>query len=152
MKKILSILLTALMFVSLGVANVVAEGNVARVGQVEYSSLADAVSATQVGDTVEIMIAGEYTLPANIKNITIKSVAQDDVIINATGSGSIASIPDGATFEKLVFNFGNSSYHGFQHAGHIIFNNCNLNGLLFSYGNMDFNNCEFKQTIAEYCM
>lgn len=83
---------------------------VAMVGTTLYSSLEAAVAAAAEGDEVIILKADTYKLPNLPRNITVKGT--DGVIINAEGSGSIASVPKGATFENLVFFFGASSYHG----------------------------------------
>ena len=75
----------------------------------------------------------------------------DGVVFSHTGSGNIASIPNGATFENVTFNFGNNNYHGFQHAGTINMIGCTLNGKLFSYADMIFTNCEFVQANDDTC-
>lgn len=116
-----------------------------------YPTLAAAIDAAQAGDTVELIREGTYTLPAIPLNITVKGTVEG-VAFNCQGSGNIASVPNGATFENVEFTFGNSIYHGFQHAGLITMNNCTLNGLLFSYGDMAFNGCTFVQEENEYCM
>lgn len=116
-----------------------------------YPTLAAAIAAAQQGDTVELIREGTYTLPAIPLNITIKGTVEG-VAFNCPGAGNIASVPNGATFENVEFTFGNSIYHGFQQAGLITMNNCTLNGLLFSYGDMNFTGCRFKQTEDNYCM
>lgn len=109
-----------------------------------------AIAAAAAGDVIKIATAGTYKLPNIPANITI--VGMDGVVIDAIGSGSIASVPNGATFEGLEFNFGQSTYHGFQHAGTINMKGCTLNGLFFSYGVMNFDQCTFIQNAAEYHM
>ena len=150
-KKPLTILLSVFMLMSTFTTNVFAEGNVAKIDSTEYETLVDAIAAAETDDIVEVIAKGEYTLPSIQKNITIKATI-DDVIIDATAGGNICAVPNGVTFENLCFNFGNSSYHGFQHAGNIVFNLCTLKGLLFSYGDIVFNNCNFIQTTSEYMM
>lgn len=124
---------------------------VAKIGEVYYLTLAEAVAAANEGQIVEVIAAGTYRMPNIPKNITVKG-AVDDVAIDATGSGSICSVPNGVTFENLAFSFGNASYHGFQHAGTINMNGCTLNGLFFSYGDMNFTECKFVQTTEQYMM
>lgn len=109
------------------------------------------VSNATAGATVEITAAGTYKVPGISKNITIKATV-DGVVFDCVGSGSIASIPNGATFENAKFTMGASSYHGFQHAGHIVMKNCTIEGLFFSYGDMTFDHCTFNQTASEYSM
>lgn len=110
-----------------------------------------AISAAEAGSTVEISAAGTYKVPGISKNITVKG-AVDGVVFDCVGSGSIASIPNGCTFENVKFNMGSSYYHGFQHAGTINMQNCTFEGLFFSYGDMNFTGCTFNQTDSEYCM
>ena len=125
--------------------------NVAKVGNVEYETLAAAIAATTGGETVSINKADTYTLPDISKNITVKGEV-DGVVFNDTTAGSIASIPNGATFQNVKFTLGNVNYHGFQHAGTINMENCTIDGKLFSYGDMNFTNCQFTQSKADYHM
>ena len=125
--------------------------NVAKVGDVEYETLAAAIAATTGGETVSINKADTYTLPDISKNITVKGEV-DGVVFNHTTEGSIASIPNGATFQNVKFTLGNVNYHGFQHAGTINMENCTIDGKLFSYADMNFTNCQFTQSKADYHM
>ena len=120
---------------------------VAKIGENYYFALQDAINAAAAGNTVEILAAGTYTLPNLPQNIIIEG-AVDGVVFEHTGSGNIASIPNGATFKNVAFNFGdeNKDYHGFQHAGAITMENCTLNGKFFSYGDMTFTNCTFNNS------
>ena len=117
-----------------------------------YATLNAAVSDASAGDEIKITAAGTYTVPGISKNVTITGAAEDDVVFNCVGSGSIASISSGATFKNVTMNFGQSSYHGFQHAGLIVMEGCTLNGLFFSYGDMTFTGCTFNQEAEEYNM
>ena len=120
-----------------------------------YITLKDAVDAASAEEEIEILKAGTYTVPTISKNITITGegdVNENGVVFNCVGSGSIASIPNGATFKNVTMNFGQSNYHGFQHAGHITMEECVLNGLFFSYGDMTFTDCIFNQEAEEYNM
>lgn len=110
-----------------------------------------AVSSAEAGATVEISAAGTYKVPGVSKNITIKGTV-NDVVFDCVGSGSIASIPNGCTFENVAFNMGTNDYHGFQHAGTINMNSCTINGKFFSYGDMNFIGCTFNQTASDYSM
>ena len=120
---------------------------VAQIGEggdrVRYESLAEAYAAVQPGEILGILVAGDYTLPSPLKNITLQGNVEG-VVFNHTSGGNIASIPDGITFKKLTFNFGNENYHGFQHAGIINMVNCTINGKLFSYGDISFTGCTFN--------
>ena len=152
--KFISVLLAVLMICSILPFGAFADGaNVAKIGETEYANLAEAIAAATEGQTVEIIAADTYKLPNISNNITVKG-AVEGVVIDATGSkgSSICSVPKGVTFENLTFNFGQTSYHGFQHAGNINMNGCTLNGLFFSYGDMNFTECKFVQTSKEYMM
>ncbi len=124
---------------------------VAKIGDVQYETLADAVAAANANDVIEIIKAGEYTLPNLSKNVTIEGTVEG-VVFNHTTKDNIASIPNGATFKNVTFNFGNNNYHGFQHAGTINMEGCTLNGKLFSYGDMNFTDCSFNQSNSDYHM
>ena len=124
--------------------------SVAKVGETKYTSIADAVTAANAGETVEVIKAGDYTLPNLPKNITIQGNVEG-VVFNHTSAGNVAAIPNGATFKNVSFNFGNNNYHGFQHAGTINMEGCSLNGKFFSYADMNFTNCEFKHA-SDYNM
>lgn len=121
--------------------------SVAKIGDTKYTTLAAAEAAASAGDKIEIFQTGTYKLPNISKNVTIEGIV-DGVVIDATGAEntSVVSIPNGATFKKLTFNFGSVNYHGFQQAGTINMEGCTLNGKLFSYGDMNFTNCAFNHS------
>jgi hypothetical protein len=70
--RLLGFLLMAVMMVSLFAVGVFAEdtANVAKIGDTEYATLADAVSAAKAGDTITFLtnITGDVTIG---KNLTI---------------------------------------------------------------------------------
>ncbi|MCQ2179964.1 MAG: hypothetical protein MJY91_07685 [Bacteroidales bacterium] len=125
----------------------------AKIGDTYYETLAEAVTAAEAGNTVEILVAGTYKIPNLPKNITIKGDVAG-VVFDCVGSGSIASVPNGASFEEVTMYFGQggTNYHGFQHAGTINMKGCTLNGLFFSYGDMNFDGCTFNQESTDYNM
>lgn len=124
---------------------------IAKIGAATFATLEAAVATATEGQTVEICKAGTYTMPSLPKNITIKG-AVSGVVFNCEGSGNIAAVPNGATFENVTFNFGTQDYHGFQHAGTINMNGCTLNGKFFSYSDMNFNDCTFNAPASDYSM
>ena len=124
---------------------------VAQIGDTKFETLADAVGAAAEGQTIQVIKGGNYTLPNLPQNVTIEATV-DGVVFNHTTEGSVASIPNGATFKNLTFNFGNVNYHGFQHAGTINMEDCTLNGKFFSYGDMNFTDCSFNQSNSDYHM
>ena len=126
--------------------------DVAKIGSTGYATLADAVAAADVGATIEVVAAGNYTLPNLPKNVTIEGKADGVVSFTHTTAGNVASVPNGATFKNVKFIWGNVDYHGFQHAGTINMEGCTLDGKLFSYGDMNFTNCSFTQSASDYHM
>ncbi len=130
-----------------------AQNPVAQIGETKYESLAEAVAAANAGDVIEIIKAGDYKLPNLPNNVTIEGTVEGvNIDANVPYDSSIASVPNGATFRNLTFNWNDVHYHGFQHAGTINMENCKHNGRFFSYGNMNFTNCEFEYNGDEYCM
>jgi len=125
--------------------------NVAKIGTTEYGTLADAFAAAAEGETVSITAAGTYSLSSLTTNITVAG-SVDGVVFNCEGTGNIAAIPNGATFQNVTFNMGQQNYHGFQHPSVINMENCTLNGKFFSYGDMNFTNCSFIQSSSDYHM
>gem|GEM_PF-2698283 len=125
---------------------------VAKIGDTKYTSIAAAVAAAENGATIKVIKAGEYTLPNLPANVTIEGAAEGDVVFNHTTAGNVASVPNGATFRNVTFNFGNVNYHGFQDHSTINMEDCTLNGKFFSYWSMNFTNCQFNQTNADYHM
>ena len=116
---------------------------IAKIGAATFATLEAAVAAATEGQTVEICKAGTYTMPSLPQNITIKG-AVSGVVFNCEGSGNIAAVPNGATFENVTMKFGTNDYHGFQHSGEITMKDCTLNGKLFNYNNMVFDGCTFN--------
>ena len=129
---------------------------VAQIGTQKYETLAEAVAAANAGETIEVIVAGDYKLPNLPKNVTIEGavdgVVFKDIVANPTNENNIASIPNGATFKNVTWELGKIIYHGFTHAGTINMEDCTINGGLCSYGNMNFTNCKFEYNGNEYCM
>lgn len=124
--------------------------NVAQIGETGYETLAAAVAAAAEGQTVSIVAAGTYTVPAISKSITVQS-GVDGVVFDCTGTGNIADVSN-TTFKGITFNMGQNNYHGFFHDTTINMEDCTFNGKFFSYHNMNFTNCQFVQTSSDYHM
>ena len=104
------------------------------------TNVTTAITAAKAGETVVLPKTEDSVKLSNATSgVTIKG--DGTTKIDATGSGSIANI-DGVTLEGLVIDCGQNSYHGFQHSD-VTLKNCTINGLLFSYGTMVFENCTF---------
>lgn len=156
MKKLLITILSALLLMSISTVNILADGNVAKIGSTEYPTLQDAISAASSGDTIEIIKEGKYPIPSPIDGVTIDGKlagGKEKVIFDiSSGAGQLASTSGEVGFENVTFIFGNNGYTGFQHPGAINFTNCNINGYFQSYGTMNFTDCVFTQTNSNYSM
>lgn len=87
----------------------------------------------------------KIVLPSTVsKNVVIKG--NGDTKVDATGSGNIASIPNGASFSGVDIEVGLSDYHGFQGAGPMKFVDCNFTGMYNVYSDTVFTNCTFTNT------
>ena len=113
-----------------------------------YETIADAVAANT--DATEITLkAGTFTLPNDLKNLTINGREGTEINIENANPSRYSDV----VFNNITFNVGQNSYHGFQHAGNITFNKCTINGLLFGYGSHEiYNECVFNNPTGEYCM
>jgi len=120
-----------------------------KIGETSYFTLGEAVAAAKAGAIINIVKTGEYSFVNIPENITVSG--KKGVKFNCLGGGSIASVPNGATFENIELILGASSYHGFYQAGKLVFNGCTIDGLLFAYGNIDFNKTTFTNKEG-YCM
>ncbi len=121
---------------------------VAKIGDVYYDSLAEAIAAAEDGAVITLF-AGTHTMPGSVanKNITIKGDANaetDEVVVemltsvNATGS-TIA-------FEHLTAKFDNDGYEGLQHCtSKITYTDCIHIGTEFLYApEVVFTRCTFE--------
>ena len=105
-----------------------------------YETIADAVAANT--DATEITLkAGTFTLPNDLKNLTINGREGTEINIENANPSRYSDV----VFNNITFNAGQENYHGFQHAGNITFNKCTINGLLFGYGSHEiYNECIFN--------
>lgn len=125
--------------------------SVAKIGTVEYASLAEAIAAAQNGEVI-VVNAGEYNLNGSLtytgKAFTIK--AADGAKVSFDMSAAVALHGAKITFEGVTFDYKtNGNYIGIQHADTLVYNNCTINGQVFLYAtNETFNVCKFNQTSA----
>lgn len=130
-RKFLSILLTLAMVLTLLPVSAMAEGEtavaaVAKVGETEYATLAEAVNAVQDGETVTLLadvteletisITGgkKVDLNLNEKNITFKAdnyFLVDNGALNVTGKGNITSSHgnDDKTWLPTIYAYGTNA-------------------------------------------
>lgn len=126
--------------------------SVAKIGTVEYASLAEAIAAAKDGDVI-VVSAGEYNLNGSLtytgKAFTIK--AADGAKVSFDMSAAVALNGAKITFEGVTFDYKtNGNYIGIQHADTLVYNNCTINGQVFLYAtNETFNVCTFNQTSAD---
>ncbi len=122
------------------------EAVAAKIGDVCYASLADAIAAA--GDEAVItLFAGTHTMPGSVanKNITIKGDANTDkttivvemlTAVNASGST--------INFNGVTVKFDNDNYEGLQHATKVTYTDCIHIGSEFLYAReVVFSNCDF---------
>ena len=113
----------------------------------KYPTLAKAVADASTGDKITLE-DGEYTLPG-LSGITIEGIG-DNVVVNHS-SGQICATSN-ATIKNVVFNLGQSGYHGFQHASNLVLDGCTINGFITTYGSTTYKNCTFNQDTYAYNM
>lgn len=155
-------LLLALLAAFLAVPQAWADDNPISIGTSTYATLDEAIAAANDGDEIDINKAGTYHWNGIGKNITntLSFVANvDSVIIEHRKSGDTDNdrsmgVFKNATFKNVTFDLGTTSvtYHGFYTGSSITMEKCQINGLLFSYGDMTFTNCTFNQTAENYNM
>ena len=141
MKKILSIILVltmiASLFVNTGVVFATDSTIVATIGEVEYTTLADAIAAVKDGETIQLadnvtLEEGTIKLPATIKNVTIKGGANSVLKNMAIHSADGNSIDyQGLTFDGITFDGSRIVLTGWR-TGEVI------------YKDMTVTNCTFK--------
>lgn len=125
--------------------------SVAKIGTVEYATLAEAITNAKDGEVI-VVSAGEYKLNGNLtytgKAFTIK--AADGAKVSFDMSAAVALSGAKITFEGVTFDYKpNGNYIGIQHADTLEYNNCTINGQVFLYAtNETFNVCKFIQTSA----
>ena len=137
--------------------------DVAWIGTTGYSTLEDAVTAAQSGDTITLG-EGKYTLYK--KNNPFKGAQGKDLTFVGKGAdktewGIGATLPDPAyfgteyngdysfdgagtiTFKNMTLQSGKADYLGFIRADRTVVDNCTVNGKTFYWG---YTSAEFKNT------
>ena len=57
------------------------------------------------------------------------------------------------TFDGITLNYGKDNYMGLANTSSLTYNNCDINGLQFLYGDkVTFNNCNLNSNGAEHCV
>ncbi len=115
---------------------------VAKIGDVEYTTIEKAYAALQEGDEIVILKKGSYALKVK-NNITITGAVEGVEFANIGAFGCNGA---NVTFNNVTFTYAeNSTYKGLQHSGNLVYNNCTFNGQVFLYGQSEtFNNCTFN--------
>lgn len=127
----------------------------AQIGETKYATLAAAVTDATNGQTVTILQAGNYDIPAITKTLTIEAAVSGVVVNNIFDiddtDTAIADIATGktATFKNITFNLGDlqrARRHGFgtsASSGALVMDGCTVNGALHLFGVSTFTNCTF---------
>lgn len=127
--------------------------HVAKVGEVYYSDLKEAVSAAESGATITLM-NGEHELPIfSNKELTFVGESKDGVIVNdAPDANTQGFIGSTIHFENLTAKGATANYHGLSNGVvAVTYNNCNINGLRFLYApTVSFDGCAFNAQGVEH--
>ena len=108
-----------------------------------FTSLADALSAVQSGQTVAILEPGEYAVQTlSGSNYTIDAKAADVVFKHTPGYGAwIANCTETVTVKNLTWDVGIALYQYFQNVN---LENCTIKGTPFGHTANSFKNCKFE--------
>lgn len=144
---------------------------VARIGETEYATLEEAVTAAVNNDTIELG-EGKYTLykkGAKTKDKNLTFVGQG---VDKTAWGIGATVPDPAnfgteyngdysfdgagtiTFKNMTLQSSKEDYLGFIRADKTVVDNCTINGKTFywGYSSADFINTTFNCPAGDYAI
>ena len=170
-KKLLSLMLSVLMCLSL-IPTVafatIAEGEtatVAKIGEAEYKTLAEAIAAANNGDTITLGTGNFSTYGKVSTNKSLTFVGQDkDTVwtigdltkdVKAEGNGDYTF--DGAdtiTFKKMTLKSDGADYRGFIRINHTVVDGCFLEGktAFWGYGKAEFLNSTFNAPEGDYAL
>ncbi len=152
MRKIIALLLAAMLVLSMGVV-AFAEEPAAKIGEKEYTTLAEAIGAVKDGETITLS-DGTHTWVAGwkIQNKSVTFEGSENAIIDMTN----VATGQNTSGAKLKFNgvtlkfHGTANYKGFQHAAELVYENCNIIGKQAIYApKAEFNNCVLENK-ADY--
>lgn len=129
---------------------------VAKIGDVEYETLAEAVAAAESGATITLM-NGEHELPAfSNKELTFVGESKEGVIVNdAPDARTQGWVGSTIHFENLTAKGAtgtDANYHGLANGVvALTYKNCNINGLRFLYADtVSFEGCAFNAEGVEH--
>lgn len=87
--------------------------------------------------------SGHFVMPTGVANgLTIVGATDGTTILDMTGANP--SQVSGLTFQNVTLNVSTNLYHGIQHSSELAYNNCVINGTLWLYSTVEFNNCTFN--------
>ena len=116
-----------------------------------YMTLAEAVAAAKSGSVVTILTTGTYTVPSfTNKELTIQGGTGDAADVVLDMSNEVILTGSDVTFKDLTLTFtDDSTYKGFHHVSSETYENCIINGQMFTYGDAVFTDCTFNQTSSD---
>ena len=119
--------------------------------QAEFEAAVANGGTIYMGALTETRTAAGYTWKNPSKSFIIVGV-EEDVIIDFTTTGAYcANASISAEFNNVTLNFTNDNYKGFHHSVSETYNNCNINGCVWTYApKAVFNGCTFNQTGDAY--
>ncbi len=131
--------------------NKILEGAVAKIGDMYYSTLQEAVDAATDGNTIALLKNGTYDIPNGVagKTITIEG-AGADTKFDFTKAYAVNDA--NITFKNLYFQGKNENVmngFGIQHTtGLIAYENCTFDGAVTNehFGTVSYKNCTFTGT------
>ena len=116
-------------------STVTALQSVAKIGDKEYVSLADAVKAAKDNDTIIIFGTVENAkkyLPAD-KTVTFKG-ADEKTVLKFSGAVALHQNAEKTlTFDGLTMEWPNANYNGIQHSVNLVYKNVTVTGMPFLY-------------------
>ena len=122
--------------------------SVAKIGEINYATLKDAIAAAKDNDVITVM--GRIALPnfdfsTDAQNVTIKG-ADENAVLELSGAGKGTNM----IFQDITMEWPNANYQGIQHSNTLVYNNVTIKGQPFLYASSEtFNNCTFIQESSE---
>ena len=99
---------------------------------------------------------GDYVMPEpDLRGKELTITGSKNVVFDMTAVDARDQFVTGATltFDGITLNYGKANYMGLANTSSLTYNNCNINGLQFLFGERTiFNNCNLNSNGAEHCI
>lgn len=93
---------------------------------------------------------GTYKIPSELQNKSLTITGTKDTVIDMKNITSYHATA--VNFEGVTVEFGGDPYCGFQHTSSMTFKDCEISGMLNTYGDAVFENCTFKSAKNQYSL